>query len=388
MDAYYFTEMPYPHLPPLDTITSMRVNLPNRIFDPQIGRDLYNRYLDEYIYAEELGLELMVNEHHSSAVCIDTCAPLSLAILARQTKRARLLILGNPVANRDEPVRIAEEMAMIDCISNGRLECGMVRGVTHEVFAANTNPTMTNERLWEGIDLLKMAWTEHDGPFNFEGKFWHKRAVNIWPRPLQQPHPRIWVTGAADLDNVRQVAERGHVFATFLLPHERARKLFDIYRSHFVDRGVPGGLAFMPLVYVAHSDEEAMKGAEELAWYLRSKAEPQFRNPPGYVGIEQNMNALRGTYSSRGGAMKSQGLEFLREAGVLIAGTPDSVVRQIKQEYERLGGFDHFLMMMQAGFLDHKRTCENIRLFAKEVLPQIRDLPPSMYFPRQQVAAQ
>ncbi len=388
MDAYYFTEMPYPHLPPLDQITSMRVNLPNRLFDPAIGRDLYNRYLDEYMLADEVGLEIMVNEHHSSAVCIDTAGPLSLAILARQTKRARLLILGNPVANRDDPVRIAEEMAMIDCISSGRLECGMVRGVTHEVFAANTNPTMTNERLWEGIDLLKMAWTEHDGPFNFEGKFWHRRAVNIWPRPFQQPHPRIWVTGAADLDNVKEVARRGHVFATFLLPHEKARKLFDIYRANYVCNGVPGGLAFMPLVYVAHSEAEAVAGASELTWYLRSKAEPQFRNPPGYVGIEQNMNALRGTYSSRGGAMKSQGLEFLREAGVVICGTPDAVAAQIKKQYERLGGFDHFLMMMQAGFLDHKRTSESIKLFASEVLPQIRDLPPSMYLPNLQDAAQ
>ena len=388
MDAYYFTEMPYPHLPPLDQITSMRINLPNRLFDPTIGRDLYNRYLDEYMLADEVGLEIMVNEHHSSAVCIDTAGPLSLAILARQTKRARLLILGNPVANRDDPVRIAEEMAMIDCISGGRLECGMVRGVTHEVFAANTNPTMTNERLWEGIDLLKMAWTEHDGPFNFEGKFWHRRAVNIWPRPFQQPHPRIWVTGAADLENVKEVARRGHVFATFLLPHEKARKLFDIYRANYVGNGVPGGLAFMPLVYVAHSEAEAMAGANEIAWYLRSKAEPQFRNPPGYVGIEQNMNALRGTYSSRGGAMKSQGLDFLREAGVLITGTPDSVAAQIKKQYERLGGFDHFLMMMQAGFLDHKRTSDSIKLFASEVLPQIRNLPPSMYLPDHQQAAQ
>lgn len=86
--------------------------------------------------------------------------------------------------------------------------------------------------------------------------------------------------------------------------------------------------------------------------------------------------------------MKSQGLEFLREAGVLITGTPDSVIAQIKKQYERLGGFDHFLMMMQAGFLDHKRTSESIKLFASEVLPQIRDLPPSMYLPNQQEAAQ
>ena len=388
MDAYYFTEMPYPHLPPLDQISSMRVNLPNSLFDPKVGGALYNRYLDEYCLADEVGLELMVNEHHSSVVCIDACAPLSLAILARQTKRARLLILGNPVANRDDPVRIAEEMAMIDCISSGRLECGMVRGVTHEVFPANTNPTMTNERLWEGVDLLKRTWTTHDGPFNYEGRFWHRRAVNIWPRPWQQPHPRIWITGSTDKENVKKVAEEGHVFATFLQPFSHVKEMFKIYRENYRFNGVPGGLAFMPLVFVAHNDEDAMKGADEIAWYMRSKAEPQFRNPPGFFGPEQNLPALRGTFAGRGAAMKSQGLEYLRERGVVIAGTPDSVFKQIKRYYDEVGGFDHFLMMMQAGFLDHQRTSENIKLFAKEVLPRIRELAPSMSVPERLEAAQ
>jgi alkanesulfonate monooxygenase SsuD/methylene tetrahydromethanopterin reductase-like flavin-dependent oxidoreductase (luciferase family) len=388
MDAYYFTEMPYPHIPPHDQITSMRVNLPNKHFDPRIGRDLYNRYLDEYMLVDEVGLEIMVNEHHSSVVCIDVAAPLSLAILARQTKRARLLILGNPVANRDDPIRIAEEMAMIDCISGGRLECGMVRGVTYEIFAANTNPTMTNERLWEGVDMVTKAWTTHDGPFNYEGRFWQRRAVNIWPRPYQQPRPRIWITGSNDKENIKTIAERGHVFATFLQPYGKVRELFDLYRANYVGNGLPGGLAFMPLVYVAHSDAEAMAGADELAWYLRTKAEPQFRNPPGYVGIEFNINALKGTFTGRTDAIRAQGLEYLREAGVVIAGTPDSVARQIKRYYDLVGGFDHLLMMQQAGFLSHKKTVENITLFAKEVYPQIRDLPASVYRPQPMKAAE
>ena len=122
MRAWYFTEMPYPNLPPMDSLSSIRVNLPNKHFDPKIGAELYNRYLDEHMIADEAGLDLMVNEHHQTATCIDTCAPLSLAILARQTKNARILILGNPIANRRQPVRVAEEMAMVDCISGGRVE--------------------------------------------------------------------------------------------------------------------------------------------------------------------------------------------------------------------------------------------------------------------------
>ena len=107
MEAWHVTEMPYPHLSPLDTLTTMRVSRPNRLFDPRIGADLYNRYLDEYLLASELGLNMMVNEHHQTATCMDVAAPLSAAILARHTSQGRICILGNPVASRGDPIRIA-----------------------------------------------------------------------------------------------------------------------------------------------------------------------------------------------------------------------------------------------------------------------------------------
>lgn len=379
MRAWYFTEMPYPYLPPFETIPSIRVNLPSKHFDPKIGADLYNRYLDEYMIADEAGLDLMVNEHHQTATCIDTCAPLSMAILARQTQNARLCILGNPIANRGDPIRIAEEMAMVDCISRGRVEAGFVRGVPYEIFAANTIPSQTLERLWEGVDLVIKAWTTTDGPFNFEGKFTHKRAINLWPRPYQTPHPPVWVTGSSDVGSVRRAAAAGFVFATFLQPYAKVRTLFDAYREAYRDNGQPGGggLAFMPLMYVADNEREAEAGAQELAWYLKAKTEPQFRNPPGYVPVEYNVAAMKSaddTRASRTDGMRKMTLEDQREQGVVMYGTPDQVVAQIEREYERIGGFDHLLMMMQAGFLDHERTVKNIRLFAREVYPRIKHL--------------
>ena len=113
---------------------------------------------------------------------------------------------------------------------------------------------------------------------------------------------------------------------------------------------------------------------KELLWYMVAKAEPQYRNPPGYVPVEFNVNALKGTYSGRTDAMRSQTLEFQREQGVVMYGTPDQVTAQIKRFYDLVGGFDHLLMMMQAGFLDHERTAKNIRMFAKEVYPAIKDM--------------
>jgi alkanesulfonate monooxygenase SsuD/methylene tetrahydromethanopterin reductase-like flavin-dependent oxidoreductase (luciferase family) len=386
MLAWHFTEMPYPHLPPFETLSTIRVTLPSKYFDPKIGADLYNRYLDEHMIADELGLNMMVNEHHQTATCLDVTAPLSLAILARQTSKGRLLILGNPVANRGDPIRIAEEMAMIDCISRGRLDAGFVRGVPYEVFAANTNPTRTSERLWEGVDLCVQAWKSHDEPFNFEGHFTHRRTINLWPRPYQQPHPPVWVTGSSDVESVASAAQRGFVFATFLQPYKQVRHLFDAYRANYRDNGQPngGGLAFMPLLYVADNESEAERGARELTWYLKAKAEPQYRNPPGYVPVAQNVAAMRtgvGARSRTADALRNVSLDEQRELGVVMYGTPDQVVGQIKLEYERVGGFDHLLMMMQAGFLDHKSTVRNMTLFAKEVYPRIRDLPASMSRP-------
>jgi alkanesulfonate monooxygenase SsuD/methylene tetrahydromethanopterin reductase-like flavin-dependent oxidoreductase (luciferase family) len=372
MHVWHFTEMPYPHLPALETLSTMWVTLPNRIFDPEIGAELYQRYFDEYVIADELGFNLMVNEHHQTATCMNVAVPLSAAILARQTKNGRICVLGNPVANRGDPIRIAEEMAMIDCISRGRLEAGFVRGVPYEVFASNTNPTQTSERLWEGVDLIVKAWTTRE-PFSFEGRFTHRRAVNLWPRPYQVPHPPVWITGSSDFAAIAKVAGRGYVFATFLQPYEKVRDMFDAYRANYRDCGLPGGggCAFMPLVFTGDSEAEAEAGARELSWYLNNKVEPQFQNPPGYVPIDLNVKALQGAYSGRTAAMRAQTLEVQQEKGVIMFGTPASVVRQI---YERVGGFDHLLMMQQAGHLDHKRTVRSMTLFAREVYPQIKDL--------------
>jgi alkanesulfonate monooxygenase SsuD/methylene tetrahydromethanopterin reductase-like flavin-dependent oxidoreductase (luciferase family) len=203
--------------------------------------------------------------------------------------------------------------------------------------------------------------------------------VNLWPRPYQTPHPAIWITGSSDLDSIRKAAGRGYVFATFLQPYEKVRQMFDAYRSNFYDRGLPGGggMAFMPLVFTADNEADAAKGAEQLTWYLHAKAEPQYRNPPGYVPVHFNVQALKGAYSGRTDAMRAQNMEFLMEKGIMIYGTPDKVAAQIKRLYDLVGGFDHLLMMQQAGSLDHASTVKSMTLFANEVYPQIKDLPRS-----------
>ena len=227
MKAWHFSENAYPYLPPADEYESIRVSLPNRIYDPEKGAALYDRFLDEWLIAEDEGMEIMLNEHHQTATCVDPAAPLVLAALARLSKKARLLILGNPIANRRQPVRVAEEMAMVDVLSRGRLEAGFVRGVPYEVLPANSNPVRMNEREWEALDLIIKAWTSHDGPFSHEGRFFHYRAVNIWPRPYQQPHPPIWISTTSPSGAAR-VGARGYRAGD--VPHRLRRHARDLRR--------------------------------------------------------------------------------------------------------------------------------------------------------------
>ena len=305
MKTWFFTEDAYPYLPDADSYESIRVNLPNKHYDPEIGADLYHRYLDMWNAADEIGLEIMLNEHHQTATCVVPAAPLMLSILARETKRARLLILGNPIGNRNTPVRVAEEMAMVDVISRGRLECGFVRGVPYESAPANVIAFRGTERLWEAHDLIVKAWTHHEGPFNFEGRFYHMRQVNIWPRPYQQPHPPVWVTIGSGGSGV-QVSRHKHVGAVFLAGYNGIRAIFDGYRSGYREaHGVEAPLdrlAYCALIHVGENESRAREGAEKILWYMTSnKVAAQWNNPPGYHPPHVAAMIMKGT---RGGCRR------------------------------------------------------------------------------------
>src|SRR5207249_9613306 len=159
-----FSEMGYhPAWPQLGD--SYRVVIPNRLFDPKIGADLYHRYLDEWALCDDLGINIMTNEHHATATCADSVCTIPMAILARETKKVRLLALGMPIGNRNDPVRVAEEYSIIDVISRGRVEMGFVKGVPFEIAPANSNPADLVERFWEAHDLILKAMSTRDGPF-------------------------------------------------------------------------------------------------------------------------------------------------------------------------------------------------------------------------------
>lgn len=379
--AWAFTEMPYPHLPPADSYESLRVTLPSGVYDPEVGFQLYARYFDIYEAADELGLDIMLNEHHATATCVEPAVPLTMAVLARTTKQARLLALGNPIANRNTPVRVAEEMAMIDVISQGRAEVGLVRSVPYEMSAGNVQPVDMYERFWEAADLIVRAWTTHDGPFNWEGRYFHHRQVNVWPRPYQDPHPPIWVPTQSSSTSAA-VAERQLRVATILNGWQGARRMFDVYRETTAQHGFPPPtlemLAYLGLVFVGDTDEEGYAGARKLQWYLQNnKIAPQFLDVPGYVDQATRARMLAGRARGEQATtpvahLAHAPIEQLTEEGYFFAGSPDTVFGQLERFYERVGGFGNFLMMIQAGTMGFDLVAKSMTLFAQEVLPRFR----------------
>lgn len=381
MKAFYFTEAAYPYLPPETEYESVRVTMPNRIFDPKVGADLYHRFMDEWLLADDEGLNVMVNEHHQTPTCLNASGPITLAVLARETRNARLLILGNPISNRDQPLRVAEEMAMIDCFSRGRLECGFVKGVPYEIAAANRVPVRLNDRLWEAHDLIVKAWTQHDGPFSFEGKFFHHRMVNVWPRPYQQPHPPVWIA-TLSAQSAEEAGRRGYVVATFLAGYKDTPKIWQGYQRGWEAGGRTGPcpldrLAYTAMIYTGETDAEGRAGAEKLLWYLAQNKVPEyFKNPPGYLAPQ-----------ARGAIMRTQPLGYRMRMqnkvpnldeeianGAVFCGSPDTVYKQIKTFYDKVGGMGNLLLMGQAGLMEHEETVRGIKLFAREVYPRLKEL--------------
>ena len=382
MKVYQFTEQPY-YPAWNDHSGSLRVNLLNRKCDPKIAADLFHRYYDEWQVADELGLDIMLNEHHQTATCMSSTVVVGLSVLARITRKARLLVLGYPIGHRPDPLRVAEELSTIDVISRGRLDMGFIKGVPYEFPASNQNPVGVMDRFWEALDFIVKAMTTHDEIFNWEGEFFHYRQVNVWPRVWQEPHPPIWTT-TGNISQAYVLGERGYVMAT-LGSGYNTRPLYDAYRKGYISKGrpAPGAdrFAYLGLVAVADDETEARRRGELVAGYLRSSSivHIPFRNPPGFLSVENNARLLRGetpprsfTKDNRPIDMRSASVEELINAGILFCGTPDQVYRQLVDFCKYCGGMGNLLMMGHAGFMSHEDTVDNLALFANEVLPRLR----------------
>jgi len=374
----FFHLMPYPYLPDDfdEKYESSALTYPNANFDPQLGAALYARYLDELEYADKLGFDgIAVNEHHQSAYGLMPSPNLMAAALARRTERARIMVLGNAIGIRGNPLRVAEEIAMLDLLSGGRVDSGFVRGIGWEYFAHSINPTRSRARFDEAHDLIIKAWTSPE-LFSWYGANYEYRYVNIWPRPIQQPHPPIYIPGAGSTETMTFCAERKYTYMSVYAPTRIVRRWFDGYRQAAADLGYvpdPEKIAFSVPVYVADSDEQAHREARPaLEWLFRKglKQTPQMVTPPGYM----SPGSLRGVLMSglRGGGASSY--EDLLANGLAVVGSPASVTERLRELYAELGGFGQLIGLFAIGPAGHDQIMHSAELFATKVMPVLRPL--------------
>ena len=201
----YFNERPYQDrdAPWYYNQGFQDLSLSNSEFRPEIGADLFERYLDEKIYVEQMGFDgIMLNTHHSTPFCMGGgTMNLEAAILARITERLKIVLLGNVLPIWDDPLMLLEELTFVDVVSRGRLVSGFVRGTGRESVAHNSQSPYNWDRFREAHDFIVKAWTT-GGPFRWEGEHFQYRYVNPWMRPYQRPHPPIWVPGVMSRSTV------------------------------------------------------------------------------------------------------------------------------------------------------------------------------------------
>lgn len=386
MKIFIFHLMPYAAL---DMSYSQKyraawVVLPNSYFDPKKGHELYNRYLDELELAAELGFDgISVNEHHQNAYGLMPSPVVTASALSRRTKNARIAILGNAFCLREHPLTLAEEHAMIDCITGGRLITGMVRGIGAEYFSLGVNPAYSHARFQEAHDLVIQAWTK-PGPFSFEGKHYHFDYVNLWPRPYQQPHPPIWAPSTGSTETIEWAAHpsRKYVYLQAYSPTQSIVRYLNYYREcalrMYGYAASSDQIGWSTPVYVSDTDEKARQEAKphiEILFNKLLRLPFEMLFPPGYLSAKSQKNMRSHKRSVSG---QEHTIDTLIDQGIIVCGSPDTVRKQFTDTH-RLLGFQNLLCLLQFGTLPRDLTEKNIRLFAHEVMPALQALTDKQY---------
>jgi alkanesulfonate monooxygenase SsuD/methylene tetrahydromethanopterin reductase-like flavin-dependent oxidoreductase (luciferase family) len=386
MKLMWFHLMPYTELPDdfREKHDSVWVDIDSRLFDPVRGHALYNEFMDELEFAAEAGFHAVcVNEHHSNGYGLMPSPNLIAGSLARRTRDAAICVLGNSIALYDPPTRVAEEFAMLDCISGGRLIAGFPVGSAMDTcFAFGRNPSQLRERYHEAHDLIVRAWTTPE-TFAFNGRYHKQRYVNVWPRPLQKPHPPIWIPGGGSVETWRWCAEMDYVYSYLSYTgYKQAQATLDGFWREVDRLGKPRNpfrAGFLQFVGVADTREEAYRLYREPAEYFYGRClhvSPRFATPPGYTTeatIRARVQGQVARAAQRGvGALRTD-FDGILEEGYVIIGSPDEVADKVRQVAVDLN-VGHFMLLLQFGNMGRELAQHNTQLFAQKVLPQLEGL--------------
>jgi alkanesulfonate monooxygenase SsuD/methylene tetrahydromethanopterin reductase-like flavin-dependent oxidoreductase (luciferase family) len=377
VEVYWFSEQPYGDVTDADLkqYPSGRLGFPNTYFDPQKAHVLYNQYHEQYALADEVGFDgIMSNEHHASYWCMKPSVNIDAAVIAKVTKKTKIAILGNVIAIND-PVRMAEEIAMLDCISGGRIISGFVRGTAVESLHGGIDPTENRERFEEAHDLILKCWTQ-PGPFRYEGKYYHYRAVNPWVLPIQKPHPPIWFPGTGSPESVIWAAKHRHPYLNLGALVDLTEWLRNIYIDTAREEGFTPGpehFGYLLRALVADTDEQAIEIGRHFMWTEdhRQRGPREHNDPPGY----QSREALKIKLSrpSIGGFGRKMGYDELREVNNIIVGSPETVIKKLTMIVQRLNP-GYLCFYGNEGPMPHQHVMRSVELFGKEVIPALHEI--------------
>jgi alkanesulfonate monooxygenase SsuD/methylene tetrahydromethanopterin reductase-like flavin-dependent oxidoreductase (luciferase family) len=340
------------------------------LYDPKVGMQNLQEGMEKLEFADHLGFDwISFSEHHYSYDSVAPHPAIMAARMADRIKRARLAILAH-VLPLNNPVRVAEELAMLDCLTGGRLVVGFLRGTVNEDQTYSVNPTETRGRSLESMELILKAWTEPQ-PFGWEGRFYQFRTVAVWPRPLQQPFPPTYVLTRSP-ESAEFAASHHLGLGVSFAPVEVTAGIMDRYRAACAEHGwepTADDLLFRATVMLGETDEEAQEGVHRY-WSSRGLA----RSTPTARAVTALAGRLRGSsmsiFQNVGGTAGSPPALGVQ---MNFVGNPDTVFRQIKQYHDECG-VGIVDLFFQGPTMEHKAVMKSLDLFAKEVLPRMREL--------------
>ena len=386
MKFTWFNLMPWPDLPDdfRDTNRSVWVDIDSKYFDPQRANAVYHQYMDQLEFADALGYDAIgVNEHHQNGYGIMPSPNLVAAGLARRTSKAAIAVIGNSIALYNPPIRVAEEFAMLDCISGGRLMAGFPVGTSMDTnYCYGQIPALTRDKYNEAHELIIRAWAEPE-PFAFDGKYNQLRYVNCWPKPIQKPHPPIYIPGGGSIETWDFCLDNDYNYSYLSFNGYLAgKKLLDGYWSRVAERGKddsPYRASFAQTICVANSDAEAEELYSEHVLYFYNRCLhvfPGFADAPGYRTVKTiKAGALSQLRRSNQAAYTSLTWKDLVDGGFIIAGGPDTVRERMEDMIKGLRVGTVFCLMHVGNMPDWK-TRLSTQLFADKVMPQLRNMWP------------
>jgi alkanesulfonate monooxygenase SsuD/methylene tetrahydromethanopterin reductase-like flavin-dependent oxidoreductase (luciferase family) len=383
MKFHWFHLMPYPYLPDdfKQKYRSVWVDPPAaELYDPVKGHQVYNDYLDQLEYAERCGYDgICVNEHHQNGYGLMPSPNLMAAALTRRTSRAKLVVLGNSVALYDPPTRVAEEMAMLDVVSGGRLVAGFPVGTPMDTtYCYGANPATLRDKYREGVELIVRAWKERR-PFTFNGKFTQLRYVNPWPVPIQTPRPPVWIPGGGSVETWEWCINNDFLYAYLTyFGYMAGISVIDGYWETVERLGAefnPYRCAFLQFVGVAENDAEAEKLYAAPAQYFYNRCfhlDPGFVGPPGYTSIETMRKGIQSAVRTAARKVQGQDLAWkeIIDSGCVVAGSPQTVIDRLNDMADRMK-VGHVMLLMHFGNMKHETVLYNTTRFAKEVAPKL-----------------